>query len=300
MKVLKRETRNMGTADYHRLECPPYLNHSTIRYLAAEGSWRARHDVMFRPQQGDEEHTDAQRVGTIFHLAQETPEWMEWVVVVPSELEDDEWRLQVEDEFMDSKLTVSLDPGTTINLRSKAHKRYRDLHREAAIEAGKLWLSEAECQVVLSQVAACLENPVIRELTRRQLGREVVYLAETNSDIILKALVDVDCPEYILDWKTTRFNTPHSFVRDAYRKGYHYQAGHYLTVTGKDVFYFAAVTKSVPAEAMLYQVPPEVIETAKNENDKLYDAIAGCFAMESYHCPGWGTIMPLDTEGLPI
>jgi hypothetical protein len=301
VKIIRRETRQIPVAEYHSLACPPYLNHSLIRYMAAEGSWRAYHDLMNRAQQSDEDATDAQRLGTIFHLAQEREDWQSQIQVVPSALQDDAILADVQAAAAGKKLTVSLEAGTAVNLRSSYHKAYMDAHKAAAEREGRLWLTQDECILVLSQVAACLENPAIRRHMEAAHGREVTHLAYTSTDIVLKALVDVDCsPRWVTDWKTTRFNTPHSFVREAVNKGYEYQAAHYCTVTGADEFFFVAVTKRVPAEAMIYQVPPDVISERKNENYKLYDGVAGCLDMDSWHSPGWGSIMLLDREGLPI
>src|SRR5690606_8732587 len=107
------------------------------------------------------------------------------------------------------------------------------------------------------QVAAVYDNAAIRELLsdKNSMNVEVACFMKHKSGLELKTLCDLVIGDAVIDWKSTCMRNPYSFLRDAVKRGYDYQAAHTCLVTGKSRFLFGSVSDAFPYEANLWEVP---------------------------------------------
>lgn len=281
----------LSSTEYHKLTLP-YLSASMLRLIASEGPWVFYHTYVT----GDIAKTESEacRLGTLFHFAQESGlSWESAVYKVPSKLEDDAVLSFVRGEFHDSKLTVSLDPGTEINMRSAAHRRYIEIHRQKANDSGKLWCTAEEAEQVGRQYDAVMDNPESRSIVERPCQRELPCFAKTDSALILKALLDIKSGGMGADFKTIRFNSQDAIVRECLSKGYAYQAAHYADVASLEEFRFICVTKTARPECLVFEPDHADLIKAYDANHRMYDSVAMCLDLNSWHSPAWGTVATL-------
>lgn len=296
--------RWLAIAPKEYFELPAYGS-GALRCFARSGQLVFYHEYLM--QDREESDSGAQRLGRAFHAAMEDENaWRERYAVIPTKIEQDEFYDAVRAEEHGGK---SLALGDEINLRLKSHKLYMQAHKDRAAREGKDFVTETELEIVYGQVSAVYDNPAVRELLheKREFNVEATCLLEHDSGITLKALVDLPLQSQNVDFKTTRHRIPVEFIRDAYKRGYDWQAGHYALVTGKRDFSFVSVTNCPPFEANLFTVPRQVVNGRAKEIERhcyqlallLNDEISEKDSQGipySFHSELWGTAIPLETE----
>lgn len=285
-----REILRISEKEYRALPC---ISSSELRTFATHGPlvyhaiYIAR--TLTRPD------TDAMRLGRAFHLA--VSDWSAWKnghEIIPDTIEDDETLASVRAR-LSAKSRASLDPGTPLSMRFPAHRQYLAMRREACIARGKQWIAADEAERIEAQVAAVLANPAARRLVEH--GEAEVCMTHTDeyTGLPLKARFDrLDTERRIvIDFKTTRETTPEGFRRDLINRGYHYQAAHYLHVSGADEFYFVTITAEQPYEAMVYTLSRDLLAEAARSNADTLRKIMQCREFDSWHTPYWGDVVVL-------
>jgi hypothetical protein len=281
----------------------PAYGSGALRCFAKAGQLVFYHDYIQNPREGSD--SDAQRLGRAFHAAMESENgWLDKYARVPDKVEDDEFYEDINSNVKGGKPLVL---GEMLNGKVKSHREYMEAHCQKAEREGKEFLSESELLVVFGQIRAVYDNPAIRELLmeKREFNVEATCVYEHESGLSLKALVDLPLFSRNVDFKTTRFRLPVDFIRDAYKRGYDWQAGHYSLVTGKSDFSIISVTNAPPFEANLFEVPRAVINGRKREidrhchqlamllNDKIVEKDSQGIPL-AFHSEGWGASVPLE------
>lgn len=283
----------------------PAYGSGALRCFAREGQLMFYHKYVKNPRV--ETDSDAQRLGRAFHAAMENESsWIDRYARVPEVICEDEFFDAINAEVKGGKALVAGEP---INRKVKAHKEYLEAHKNRAAREGRDFMYESEFEVVYGQITAVYENPAVRDLLmeKREFNVEATCLLSHSSGLELKALVDMPLFTKNVDFKTTRHMLPVEFIRDAYKRGYDWQAGHYSLVTGKNDFSIVSVTNSYPYEANLFDVPRHVVAARKREIERhchelamlIQDKIGGCDSQGvplAFHSEMWGAAIPLELE----
>lgn len=290
-------------AEYHALDA---LGSSAIRCFALEGQleFYARFVVRLKPK----DDTDAMRLGRAFHAAMEGDEnWRDRYVMIPGLIEDDEICEAVNAEMDDGSKAKRCVPGDEINMRLPSHRSYMDAHRQAALDSGRDWMTPGEIERVKYQVAAVYDNPDCRELLaiKTDLLSEVACVYD-HGGVKRKALLDRVVGDGVVDFKSTCQSNPLEFLRDAKRRGYDYQMGDQLFVTGKVWAAIISVNDTYPYEAHAWDMPPNLMMARREDARRHTEAIGQLQQMallddkdaqgvpHSYHNDLWGSRLKFD------
>ncbi len=297
-----REWLAIPPADYFRLNA---YGSGAMRYFSIKGQYDFYHRYVL--QQREEKQSDSQRMGRAFHAAMESETgWVDRHYRIPQVVEDDEFVRDTNSRVGGGK---QLEVGHKLNLHLPSHRASMEAHQLRAEREGKDFLTDDEFNQVALQVAAIYDNPAVRELLaeKRQYNVESTCVLQHESGVALKALLDLTLYEMLVDFKTTRMRNKDDFIRDAYKNGYDWQAGHYCLVTGKTKFQFVSVTNEYPYESNVFEVPQRVISLRKREiekqafnlarllNDKISDVDSQGVPL-SFHSELWGTVIPMEFE----
>jgi len=294
MNVTERSVKDITIDEYHAAVA---ISSGGIRCFVKDGPPTYYERYVARTMVSPD--SDAKRNGRALHLFCQWPDtWDEHLAVVPSRLRDDDILAQVREEYGKKRSSVSLDPGTEINLRSPAHRAYKEAYVAKAEANGKEFVSEEELGTLKRQFDSIWENPAARKYLEAGAKTEVPHFGvEQATGMAVKALCDIDmAPEVIVDFKTTRMSTSDMFVRDAIDKGYPFQAAWYLDVIGAAKFVIISVRNAPPYESMVYRVPEHRIDQARRSNDSVLSQIAACHATDSWHSLGYGQEIDLEYE----
>lgn len=286
----ERQWLAISPAEYHALDA---YGSSALRCFALEGQLEffARYVARLKAK----EDTDAMRLGRAFHAAMEGDEnWQERYAVVPAVIMEDEVCWDINDELAaDESKAVRCQPGAEINLRYPSHREYVDRHQRLAVEAGKDWMTPTEIERVRCQVAAVYDNPDCRDLLshRTNLLSEVACVYE-HAGIKRKALLDRVVEDGVVDFKSTCKGNPMEFLRDATRRGYDYQLGDQLFVTGKKWAVVLSVSDAYPFESHAWDMPSGLMVARINDARRHTEAI-GQLQRESL-------LDSKDSQGIPV
>ena len=302
-----REWLHISTADYHAL---PAFGSGAIRCFSMDGPLEFWARYISRTKVKDE--TDPMRLGRAFHAAMETGDWQSGYWPIPTVIQDDAYASEINAAMEGRKSQgARLNPGDEINTRLPAHRLYLAAHETQAQTRGLDFLTEAEIESVKRQVQACYDHAGIADLLQHKssLNVEATCVLQHSSGLKLKALCDLVLTNGILDFKTTGQRNNFSFLRDAFRKGYDFQAGQYSVVTGKEQFWFASVTSEPPFEANLFEVPPSLLLQRAEDVNRQTEVIAQTMRMSalddkdsqgipaSWHSEGWNTALEFSLDG---
>lgn len=288
--------------DYFAL---PAYGSGALRCLAKDGQYVFYYEYIQNPRV--ESDSDAQRLGRAFHAAMEDENgWLDRYYRVPEKVEQDEFWEAINTGIKGGK---PLLVGEDLQPKIKSHREYFQAHQQKAEREGKDFMYESDFATVYGQIRAVYDNPATRDLLmeKREFNVEATCVLTHESGVELKALVDLPLFSVNVDFKTTRCRVPAQFIRDAYNRGYDWQAGHYSLVTGKQDFSIISVTNAPPFEAMLYDVPRQVIVSRKREIDRHARQLAMLLADKigesdsqgiplAFHSEGWGAAQPLEME----
>lgn len=163
----------------------------------------------------------------------------------------------------------------------------------AALEdSGKIVLTEAEYADVVGMAAAVKKHSragllVTGGVAERSIAWEYnLVLDDEPTQILLKARPDYIKPIssgcIVIDLKTTMDARAGAFASDAYRRGYHLQAAHYMRgLTSAECetprsFVFVVVESEKPYGVMVYQAKQDFINRGHEECIRLYELYARC------------------------
>jgi len=278
--------------EYH---ARPEVNASMIRTFQEDGPLECYAQCVAKTKVSA--RSEAKDLGTAFHLAMSKPNsWLDYYCILPDELGDDEALLKVRKEWSGKSSKALLVPGETLSLKLPPHRQYVAYLRAAAEENKQEILSAEQLETTKGMIDAIRQNPICRYFidSSREDNTEVTYLSR-NDDVglDLRALVDLDLKEEhntIVDYKTTRFPTKYQFCRDALKKGYHYQAAHYLHVTGAFRYVLIAIKNSPPYVAMAYECPQVLLDSAHRSNLIAMQSIKDCMDTGTWLPDGWGAL----------
>lgn len=293
MDVQNREVRDITAEEYH---ATLDVSSGGVRAFATEGAWSYHAKYVAKSLVSPD--SDARRMGRAFHLAMSDPDgWGDFFRVLPTTLQTGDCLDRTQAEW-NERSKEPLAVGTKLNLRSPAHRFYRDLLIADAAENGYEFITEDELTPLLEMGRSISENPAVIELLESADTQfEVPTFATCSATGLgVKAMPDVQAASFLIDWKTTRQYTREGFLKDAFNFGYQYQAAWYLDVTGRDRFYIVSVRNKPPYESMVYLVPENEIEQARSTNRNTMEAIKLCFDFEDWHTQGWGSISDLTRD----
>ena len=261
-----------GCKDYFER---PEISNSMLQSFREGGSWSYYHRYILKTIE-EKYSSDALRIGSAMHnyveymATGETGNSGDYVVVLPDSVD-----------------------GEPLNLRKKAHRELVADWKELAGDIPCVTLDEMAH--VTKMVASISGNPAAQAFVASAGPdtSEVVCINELKG-MPVKAKADLVIGNTIVDYKTTRHPTKRSFIKDAvWKYKYHQQAAHYLDVFEAEKFIIIAVRNFEPYEAIVYEVPSNLIAEGREANHKALDDIKDCRDMDSWHSPGWGSITHL-------
>lgn len=288
----ERHWLNISQADYHAMDA---ISSGALRCFALMGP--LEYYARFVGRIVDDEDTDPKRLGRAFHRAMESPDnWRESYVITPATVQDDEFVPAVNATFGAKSKAERLAVGDALNLQVKSHRMYLQCFRDAAIAMNREVLSPSEVDKVHGQVAAVYDNPACMEFVGHKgaCNVEVACVSEdADTGLATKALCDLIVGECVVDFKTTRTRNPFDFIRQGEKEGYHYQAAHYLDVTGKEEFRFIAVATEPPYFASVFYVPARVTKRCHDENRAHLKQIRQIHTMAGFN-------PTVESQGIPL
>jgi hypothetical protein len=300
---INRQWLPITPAEYHALDA---YGSSAIRCFALEGplefyaKFVARHKV--------KDDTPKLRLGRAFHAAMEGDlDWESRYMLIPSVIEGGDVCAAVNATIGKDSKAKRCVHGDPVNLKLPSHRAYMTAHQELAAAAGKDWMTPKDIERVKSQVAAVYDNPDCRELLSIQtdLLSEVACTCE-YSGVKRKALIDRVVGDGIVDFKSTCQSNPLEFLRDAKRRGYDYQMGDQLFVTGKRWATIISVNDTYPYEAHAWDMPVNLMVRRIEDARRHTEAIGQLHLLSliddkdsqgipvSYHNDMWGARLKFD------
>lgn len=177
------------------------------------------------------EQTPAMRLGTLAHMA----------------------------VFETARFRASTAIAPIVDRRTKEGKSiWEQFQRE---NEGREIITSDEMQQLESMRASVLSHAAGGELLGDGKAEVSVFVNDPETNLDLKARVDLLRKDAIVDLKTTEDASPRGFAKSIANFRYHIQAAHYrriLRIHGlPDLpFYFVAVEKSAPFAVAVYQLDP--------------------------------------------
>jgi hypothetical protein len=113
---------------------------------------------------------------------------------------------------------------------------------------------------------------------------EKSYWLRVSDELVLKARVDYQRGDAIVDLKSTRYDNANQFAR-AVRYDYLIQDAHYRLVTGLPDFIFVGISKEIPYQPFLVKQCEEVREQAANDLNATIDALSYAIQYSQYPLP---------------
>lgn len=310
-----REWLSIPAEQYHAFDA---ISSGAMRCFAMDGP--LYYYVGYVARTAKPKTSEAKELGSAFHKAMEDRSaFDESYLVLPSEIEDDEFCARVADA-LDVSGSGAKRPvcGDAINLKLPSHRLYLDLWRQFAADKELEIITPENLDRVRRMIDACYDNPAIEEYLGH--GRAEVTCVHTDPEtgLKLKALVDLLFPgdRGWLDFKTTCRGRIDDFWRDFRNRGYGYQFDHYELVTGITNKKVVAVSTGPDVyEAQIIDVPSEVLEQCRQQNEdtrrklrQLHNDAIDCPCDSAgipfvFHSDSWGSeidAMELDMPREPM
>lgn len=285
-------TLDISAEEYHNR---PEISSGFVRSFMINGPWVAYHQYVLRTLEDTD--SDTKRLGRIFHLAMEDPNTVDDKVVIMPEAVPNDWGEP-------SKAEEKQMSGDTMPFQAKfrRHREFRDTYLLDAEEAGKELMTPADKHALVHMVESVWANPACREYLGTPLETHEVpcFNTDEKTGLELKALADILLEDIIIDFKSTRMSTALTFVRDARKKGYHYQGDHYRRVSEKQRHLIVAVRNVEPWESMIYEIDAKMMAAASEDNDQALWSIKNSYETDSWHSLGWGALQELSYEGVVL
>jgi len=271
-------TKELLTYDSVAYFAMPAVSNSAMKCYRNEGPWSYYHKCELRSID-EPKKSDAMRIGSLFHKHMEC-------LTTDSRLID----------HVDT-LPTHVD-GDEVNNRKPSHREYLQQFKDDAEKSGKLWATEKEIDQVFRMCETAHENTAASDLLTHS-GSHIAEAVCTNKyvGVPVKAMSDLYYPEtgVLVDFKTTRCGDSSAFMKEAiFKYGYHYQAAHYCDVFEVDQFFIIAVRNFEPYETIVYEVPPALMDEAREINHDTLRQIRDCRSLGTWHTQGWGKILTME------
>ena len=162
-----------------------------------------------------------------------------------------------------------------------------------------MWATEAEVDQVLQMCTTAVENGAANDLMNMKGLIPEAVAVNIVWNVEVKAMSDLYHPDnnVLVDFKTTRCADSSAFMKEAiFKYGYHFQAAHYCDVFEAKQFFIIAVRNFEPYETMVYEVPPALIEEAREINHDTLRQIRDCRELGTWHSPNWGKVITLEKD----
>lgn len=279
----------------------PALSSGGLRCLMKNGP--ATFHARYIEKNVIESQTDAQRLGSVTHLAFEhADDPLSVLEIIPTVIEEHSCVADINDAMPEKTTAKKLVVGDKINRQIKSHKEYMVLRESTAASNGRMWITDVEAEMIVGQMRAILDNPATREVVEQGGGREIPACnTDPQTRILIKALADIEQPDRIIDLKTTRQLTTEQFARDAKKHGYHLQMDHYTRCFEKpEPAQIISVTNVEPYTAFLFEFTKEMRDDAHEIVGNLYAEISGRQGKEdkeSWLPKGFGEVNLIGIEG---
>lgn len=305
---MPRDWLNLTSEEYHAAEG---LSSSALRSFMFEGNLKFYHRYVLKSIPNQE--SPAKELGKAFHKAMEKPDtWEAGVFVMPDRVPDGPIVASVNKSL--GKGATEAIPGEEWNGRLSSHQKIQKTLTAAALATGKSVMSGRDFSRVRDMVNAVWDNDACRKLLEgKGIRAEMsVFYQNDRLPFRVKALLDMSDPDSVIDFKATRFHHYSGFLRDAHRRGYQWQMGHYCFVSQRSQARIISVTNEPPFEANLYTLPkaqidqlidgPNGIKTQIGHIAQLWKDMAagGPVALDScgvpygWHSDRWGSEIPFD------
>ena len=273
---MAKDLLNCSSAEYF---ARPEVNNSSMKCFRQAGPWSYYHKCECRSI-SEPKRSDAMRIGSLFHKHMECLTLGEQLIdhchVLPAEMD-----------------------GEPINNRKPAHREYLSTFKEDAENSNTVWATEAEVYQVLQMCETAVNNGAAKDLMSNAGAWPESVAVNRIEDVDVKAMSDLYHPVdgVLVDFKTTRCADSSAFTREAiFKYGYHFQAAHYCDVFEAKQFFIIAVRNFEPYETMVYEVPPALIEEAREINHETLRQIRDCRELGTWHSPGWGKVITLEKD----
>lgn len=282
------ETLDLSIDEYH---ARPEISSGMIRCFATDGPWVCYHQYVTRETERDD--SGSKCLGRVFHMAMEDPDTVDDRVMYMPQFVPSEWG-----ELSSAEKKQGNGKQIPFQAKYSRHRKYRAEFIAKANAKGMEVLEHDKAMSIAEMVRSVWENPACRDyLGSGPETHEVACISrDAATKLKIRALADILLDDTIVDFKTTRMSTQRAFIMEARKRGYHYQAAHYLNVTGRKRFVIITVRNLPPYESMVYSVPEHVIKDAHESNSDIMWAIKNCIETESWHSLGWGSEVPLDYD----
>ena len=273
---MAKDLLNCSSAEYF---ARPEVNNSSMKCFRQAGPWSYYHNCECRSI-SEPKRSDAMRIGSLFHKHMECLTLGEQLIdhchVLPAEMD-----------------------GEPINNRKPAHREYLSTFKEDAENSNTVWATEAEVYQVLQMCETSVNSGAAKDLMSNAGTWPESVAVNRIEDVDVKAMSDLYHPVdgVLVDFKTTRCADSSAFTREAiFKYGYHFQAAHYCDVFEAKQFFIIAVRNFEPYETMVYEVPPALIEEAREINHETLRQIRDCRELGTWHSPGWGKVITLEKD----
>lgn len=285
----------------------PEISNSCLRCYMTEGPLVCYHSYIKRDISSPT--SEAKEFGSAFHAAVADPDsFLDYYATIPTIIQDDAAADAVRAGLSATNSKAVFEIGAEIDRRKPAHRQYVDLLREQATIRGMDYVAESDFERIQAMIACIHQHSAASEYVSLSAphNTEVAYVSRDRKyDIGIKALVDLDLGEVIVDYKTTKETTPQGFQREI-RKNYKYQAEWYLRVTGAKKMVFIAISKKPPHECFVFTLTREELNDRNNmlatdvmgelysvahANDVALSTLEQSISLDQWHSNGHGVEM---------
>lgn len=176
--------------------------------------------------------------------------------------------------------------GPDVSRATKAWKTFESAN------FGKICLKPSETVGLEQAVDAIHNHPLAKVLLRNAEIEQSMAWVDPETGVLCRIRPDIISHGSMADLKKTACSSPKQFARSCVKYGYHRQAAMYMDgyeiLTGERLedFFFIAIEMTLPFCCEVYRVPPEMMESGKNQYRKSLQIYAECLKTDNW--PGYG------------
>lgn len=245
---------DLPAESYHRIALPSNSKLGVL--LRSPFEYFVRYEAPLE-QRLPEEHSKAMRLGTLVHCAVLEPQrWERTYCVAPEKVAKPE---KPDLSHLGSP-SCKAYRAALAEWREQADAVVAELEAErAALIAGRTIIDRDEYELVVGMCEAIAGHPIASRLLSGGARERSMVWRDAETGILLRARVDLDDEDNLVDLKSTNAPDPEGFTRACLRYGYHRQDACYgdgvLAVTGKRRrFGFVVVHNERPHEVGIYEL----------------------------------------------
>jgi len=248
----------MNEAEYAKVKA---VRSSHLKLLARSPAHyvHAVHEEIKRATDGDDDASDALKLGTVTHC------------------------LCLEQSEFDSRFMVydaDKRPSPTQTFGLLLNKQWRENIERQAKESGRELITVKMYEKALAMKKAIKSTMLADEVLNSVGIHEQLHVwTDKYTGIECKARTDKErSRKRGVDLKTTRDARPSAFIRDVFNLGYHVSAGFHMRGANLKEFAFVAVENTAPHGVLLYPLSQDAIDTADFEINVALRVIKQCRA----------------------